>query len=81
MGENGFLSSKLFGLRTEWDNDDVVDVEDSHGQQWVSIYYVVDNFYYYRIAEKFRGLQFSRISRFFAQPRKFYPRILSKAKN
>ena len=27
----------------------------------------------YRIAGKFRGLQFSRILRFFAQPQKFYP--------
>ena len=35
----------------------------------------------YRIARKFRELQFSRISWFFAQPRKFYPRILSKVKN
>ena len=36
MGENGFLPSKLFGLRAEWDDEDVVDLEDSYGQQWVS---------------------------------------------
>ena len=39
MGENGFLPSKLFGLRAEWDDEDVVDLEDSYGQQWVSTYY------------------------------------------
>lgn len=38
MGENGFLPSKLFGLREEWDDEDVVDLEDSYGQQWVSTY-------------------------------------------
>ena len=47
MGENGFLPSKLFGLRAEWDDEDVVDLEDSYGQQWVSTYYVVNNCYYY----------------------------------
>lgn len=36
MGENGFLPSKLFGLREDWDDEDVVDLEDSYGQQWVS---------------------------------------------
>ena len=47
MGENGFLPSKLFGLRAEWDDEDVVDLEGSYGQQWVSTYYMVDNCYYY----------------------------------
>ena len=43
MGENGFLPGRLFGLRAEWDDRDVVDLEDSYGQQWVSIYYMIDN--------------------------------------
>ena len=46
MGENGFLPSKLFGLRADWDDKDVIDLEDSYGQQWVSTYCVVDNCYY-----------------------------------
>jgi len=37
MGENGFLPSKLFGLRNDWDDEDVIDLEDSYGQQWVSV--------------------------------------------
>ena len=43
MGENGFLPGRLFGLRAEWDDRDVIDLEDSYGQQWVSTYYVIDN--------------------------------------
>ena len=43
MGENGFLPSRLFGLRAEWDDKDVIDLEDSYGQQWVSTYYMIDN--------------------------------------
>lgn len=39
MGENGFLPGRLFGLREEWDDDDVIDLEDSYGQQWVSSTY------------------------------------------
>ena len=46
MGENGFLPSRLFGLRADWDDKDVIDLEDSYGQQWVSTYYVVNNYYY-----------------------------------
>ncbi|XP_065887876.1 sodium/potassium-transporting ATPase subunit alpha-1-like [Dysidea avara] len=34
MAENGFLPSKLFGLRNDWDDEDVIDLEDSYGQQW-----------------------------------------------
>ena len=45
MGENGFLPSRLFGLRADWDDKDAIDLEDSYGQQWVSTYYVVDNYY------------------------------------
>ena len=37
MAENGFLPSKLFGLRNDWDDEDVIDLEDSYGQQWVSV--------------------------------------------
>ena len=39
MAENGFLPSKLFGLRNDWDDEDVIDLEDSYGQQWVSVTY------------------------------------------
>ena len=35
MGENGFLPSRLFGLWVEWDDKDVIDLEDSYGQQWL----------------------------------------------
>ena len=42
MGENGFLPSRLIGLRSEWDDRDVVDLEDSYGQQWVSTYYMME---------------------------------------
>jgi len=36
MGENGFWSSKLLGLREQWDSRGVNDVQDSYGQEWVS---------------------------------------------
>eukprot|EP00118_Oscarella_pearsei_P002645 m.11136 g.11136 ORF g.11136 m.11136 type:complete len:1036 (+) comp23003_c0_seq1:66-3173(+) len=34
LGENGFLPSRLFGIRQDWDDPDVHDLEDSYGQQW-----------------------------------------------
>ncbi|CAG0920322.1 unnamed protein product [Notodromas monacha] len=34
MAENGFLPSKLLGLRSAWDNKAVNDLEDSYGQEW-----------------------------------------------
>ena len=36
MGENGFWSSKLMGLREQWDSRGVQDVQDSYGQEWVN---------------------------------------------
>lgn len=40
MGENGFLPGRLIGLRANWDDEDVIDLEDSYGQQWVSSYHI-----------------------------------------
>ncbi|XP_066562646.1 sodium/potassium-transporting ATPase subunit alpha-1 [Amia ocellicauda] len=34
LAENGFLPSRLLGIRVDWDNKYVNDVEDSYGQQW-----------------------------------------------
>ena len=34
MAENGFLPSKLFGLRRSWDSIGINDLEDSYGQEW-----------------------------------------------
>lgn len=36
MAENGFWPSGLLGIRVQWDDRWVNDVEDSYGQQWVS---------------------------------------------
>lgn len=36
MAENGFLPSKLFGIRKHWDSKAVNDLTDSYGQEWVS---------------------------------------------
>lgn len=38
MAENGFWPTDLLNLRFLWDNKYVNDVEDSYGQQWVSVY-------------------------------------------
>ena len=35
MAENGFLPSRLIGLRKSWDSKLVNDLEDSYGQEWV----------------------------------------------
>ncbi|XP_032072027.1 sodium/potassium-transporting ATPase subunit alpha-2-like [Thamnophis elegans] len=34
MAENGFLPSTLLGIRLDWDDHTVNDLEDSYGQQW-----------------------------------------------
>uniref|UniRef100_A0AAY4BGX7 Sodium/potassium-transporting ATPase subunit alpha n=1 Tax=Denticeps clupeoides TaxID=299321 RepID=A0AAY4BGX7_9TELE len=34
LAENGFLPSRLLGIRLEWDDRSVNDVEDSYGQEW-----------------------------------------------
>ncbi len=34
MGDHGFLPNRLLGLRYEWDNPDINDLEDSYGQEW-----------------------------------------------
>lgn len=36
MGENGFLPSRLLGLRKEWDSKAINDLTDSYNQEWVS---------------------------------------------
>lgn len=37
MAENGFLPSRLFGVRSEWDDLDQATVTDSYGQEWVCL--------------------------------------------
>lgn len=37
LAENGFLPSTLLGIRVSWDDRWINDVEDSYGQQWVSV--------------------------------------------
>ncbi|XP_054722785.1 sodium/potassium-transporting ATPase subunit alpha-like [Uloborus diversus] len=34
MAENGFMPSRLLGLRSEWDSKSVNDLKDSFGQEW-----------------------------------------------
>merc|ERR1711902_315547 len=34
MAENGFLPSRLLGLRKDWDSAAINDLEDSYGQEW-----------------------------------------------
>merc|ERR1739847_204705 len=34
MGENGFLPSRLYGIRKEWDDRGNNALEDSYGQEW-----------------------------------------------
>ncbi|XP_076838201.1 sodium/potassium-transporting ATPase subunit alpha-2 [Brachyhypopomus gauderio] len=34
LAENGFLPRHLLGLRVDWDDRNVMDVEDTYGQQW-----------------------------------------------
>jgi len=43
LAENGFLPSRLLGIRVGWDDKYLNDLEDSYGQQWVGIMnYVTD---------------------------------------
>lgn len=35
LAENGFLPYRLLGIRLDWDDRNVNDLEDSYGQQWV----------------------------------------------
>ncbi|XP_027489446.1 sodium/potassium-transporting ATPase subunit alpha-3-like, partial [Corapipo altera] len=37
LAENGFLPSCLVGIRLRWDDRTINDLEDSYGQQWVSL--------------------------------------------
>lgn len=37
LAENGFLPIQLVGIRLNWDDRSVNDLEDSYGQQWVSV--------------------------------------------
>lgn len=37
MGDNGFLPWHLLGFRVQWDAKAVNNLEDSYGQEWVSI--------------------------------------------
>lgn len=37
MADNGFWPLRLVGIRQEWDSEAVNALEDSYGQQWVSI--------------------------------------------
>lgn len=34
MAHNGFLPDRLLGIREDWDNTRINDLEDSFGQQW-----------------------------------------------
>jgi sodium/potassium-transporting ATPase subunit alpha len=34
LGDNGWLSSRLFNIRQQWDDKNINDLEDSFGQQW-----------------------------------------------
>lgn len=36
LAENGFLPSRLLGIRLDWDDRTTNDLEDSYGQEWVS---------------------------------------------
>ena len=38
MAENGFLPSRLFGIRKQWDSKAINDLSDSYGQEWVRGY-------------------------------------------
>lgn len=40
LAENGFLPSRLVGIRLNWDDRSVNDLEDSYGQQWVSVQFL-----------------------------------------
>ncbi|CAF2727576.1 unnamed protein product [Rotaria sp. Silwood2] len=49
MAENGFLPSRLYGLRKSWESKDIDDLRDSYGQEWVQIYSFIqhkENFFF-----------------------------------
>ncbi|XP_062499441.1 sodium/potassium-transporting ATPase subunit alpha-3-like [Corticium candelabrum] len=37
LAENGFLPSRVLGLRADWDDDQINDLKDSYGQEWEAI--------------------------------------------
>ncbi|MBN3322248.1 AT1A2 ATPase, partial [Atractosteus spatula] len=45
LAENGFLPSRLLGIRLEWDDRSRNDVEDSYGQEWVKKVFYPKNVY------------------------------------
>ncbi len=45
MAENGFLPSRLLGLRKSWESRDINDLEDSYGQEWVRSFFSI---FYFR---------------------------------
>lgn len=40
LAENGFLPNLLVGIRLNWDDRSVNDLEDSYGQQWVCVHLI-----------------------------------------
>lgn len=53
MAENGFWPTDLLNLRFMWDNKYINDVEDSYGQQWVSVFALsFSNWLFARLAQK-----------------------------
>lgn len=45
LAENGFLPYRLLGVRLDWDDRNVNDLEDSYGQQWVHTHTNTDSSY------------------------------------
>lgn len=43
MGENGFWMTRLLGIREQWDSQAVNDLQDSYGQEWVSLWLIFAN--------------------------------------
>lgn len=48
LAENGFLPNRLVGIRLEWDDRSLNDLEDSYGQQWVRVHRVF--FFFFRVS-------------------------------
>lgn len=53
LAENGFLPGRLLGIRLNWDDRSVNDLEDSYGQQWVSWFCVFVVFGFCRLISLF----------------------------
>jgi len=53
MAENGFLPSRLLGLRKSWDSRLINDLEDSYGQEWVTFLsisvFLTKHFFFFRL--------------------------------